>query len=447
MNRHIRNFLFFCVGLLLGGFLVVANAETIPASTDMYTPRVYFHTALGDFATPDAFCQKMASLYSTTIVSQDWVSNPPGGIVTCHLANGQNPYNAAVYACDYGGTYNGAYLKCAGSGIAYCPTSGGWTLSGTSCTRPDCATGETRQADGSCKVVCPAAGTAIASSLGGTYSGAGASIPSSLCINGCTYSTAGLSVGTGSLWATAPGASLGSTCTGSTGAQMSTSDPAYKCVSQGKGYGTVNGVIVCTEASTVTSSGTKSSTSTSTTTDASNTTTTSTASQSDSSTTTCSGETCTTTTTTTKTNADGTKSVVTTTSNQDKAGFCQTNPTAPACSGATEQSKYCADNPTALSCQKASFTNPTTGTFESKSAKVQEAKDALNAELDTIKAQAKTLIGQLGTGQGALPCPEGVTVAGSVFKLCARDFESKLAPIPAAIMVIAAFASLVIIFR
>lgn len=439
MNRHLRNFLFFLVGCLLGGFVVVACAETISATYDYPSSQVVLNEQ------PYVTNTSPGVIYRWGTLAFQRVGSVPHGCISAYPSGWSF----------YGGYYPDDSFSCKYSVIvsqmaekAYtCPSSGGWTLSGTSCSRPDCATGEIRLADGSCKVNCPASGAAIASSLGGTYSGAGASIPSSLCINGCSYSTAGLSVGTGTLWATAPGASLGTTCTGNTGTQMSTSDPSYKCVSQGKGYGTVNGVIVCTEASTVTSSGTKTSTSTSTTTDTSNTTTTSTASQSDSSTTTCSGETCTTTTTTTKTNADGTKSVVTTTSNQDKAGFCQTNPTAPACSGATEQSKYCADNPTALSCQKASFTNPTTGKFESKSAKVQEAKDALNAELETIKAQAKTLIGQLGTGQGALPCPEGVTVAGSVFKLCARDFEAKLAPIPAAIMVIAAFASLVIIFR
>lgn len=437
--RWLRNLLYFCVGLLLGAIGTLAKAETI-AATYGYPSGYTTLTSSPTWATmPDGI-----AIYGTVLYEK--YGSKTHGCVTSYPSDWSfwgGYFASNAYSCGFG-----VILAKAAVQEYSCPAGQNWTLSGSSCTRPDCSAGETRLADGTCKVVCSAAGTPATSALRGTYTGAGVGIPSSLCINGCSYATGGLSIGTGTLWAAELGSSLGSNCSGgNTGTQLSTTDPAYKCVSQGKGYGTVNGVVVCTGATTVTSNSSSNKSSTTRTTDTSNNTTTTTNGETSESTTTCEGDKCTTTSTKTTINADGSKSQVTAVTTSDKGSFCSTNPTAPACTGATESDKYCIDNPQSLMCQKASFTNPTKGSFESKSQAVTEAETALSQQLEIIKAQAKILVGQLGTGVGTLPCPEGIQVAGSTFKLCARDFQEKLSPIPAAMMVIAAFASLIIIFR
>lgn len=106
--------------------------------------------------------------------------NSPGQCATM-TANGI----PGRYNCPSGYTRSGS--TCTNSTTTYvCPTTGGWTLSGTSCTRPDCPNGATRQPDGSCMSACQE----VASLLNGTtawYSvpvGSGQAM-GSYCDSGC----------------------------------------------------------------------------------------------------------------------------------------------------------------------------------------------------------------------------------------------------------------------
>ena len=114
---------------------------------------------------------------------------------------------------------------------------------------PVCAANETRNTEtGVCTNGCPGAGASGsgAAAKGADFTASGTSIPSSVCIGGCSYSAGGgVSVIAGGYYSTNVGSSLGTTCTGNSGA-VSNGDLAAKCVAKGQGYGTVNGVIVCT---------------------------------------------------------------------------------------------------------------------------------------------------------------------------------------------------------
>jgi hypothetical protein len=65
-----------------------------------------------------------------------------------------------------------------------CPTGQNWTLSGTSCTRPDCVSPQTRQTDGTCSSGCSAKAGQQAS-LGFFETSANTYPPSSACYSGC----------------------------------------------------------------------------------------------------------------------------------------------------------------------------------------------------------------------------------------------------------------------
>lgn len=113
-------------------------AETIPA-TPATGENVQLWRACGasctGYTAPDALT---ACKYRG---ANNWL-----GQCTGSDANGCHSYN-----CN--GT--GGFATRSGGPVQYtCPEGQNWTLSGSTCTRPDCAAGETRQADGTCLNPC-----------------------------------------------------------------------------------------------------------------------------------------------------------------------------------------------------------------------------------------------------------------------------------------------------
>jgi len=338
--RFLRLSAFFILGLLLGGYTVYASAATYPATVTYggYTTKAEYctaRTATYNSNNPDTpfsfsgidssgYPEKCSGTFTQTSSGYTW-----SGSVTS--------VPAAVYSCAGSGSLNSNTQP---------PTC--------SITCPD---GQTPNAQGQCVAPCVAG----QSGPPGTFTGTG-DFPSSLCINGCSYGWTGVGVQIGNTWALGAGKGTGVSCTGNTSQSnpIPPEDPKTKCVQQGMGFGTVNGVTVCTtptatkQSNTTSSSSTNSSTSngsTSSTTTTGNTT----------STTTCTGDTCTTTTTTNTSSSGGAQGTVTgqqeSTTTQSKADFCKDNPTNKVCS-TLPQDDFCEKNPDSLSCMKAG--TPTT---------------------------------------------------------------------------------------
>lgn len=117
-----------------------------------------------------------------------------------------------------------------------CPAGQNWTLSGTTCTRPDCVAPDTRQSDGTCSAPCP--GRQVRRDgqcacdpnqlpgrpVGGEWpwvSLTGASAPSKVCDDYCERNT-GFGLGGGGKWQVEVTSWTGGTCNGTTG---STQEP------------------------------------------------------------------------------------------------------------------------------------------------------------------------------------------------------------------------------
>lgn len=297
--RAFRNFLYFFVGVLLGSLAVVANAET------QSTGYVTGYGVLG------------GQPYAVTVTSCAALSGQCAG-GACTVAD-PYPSNPGLIACMKGTNMITSLNRYIG-----CPVGQNWTQSGNTCTRPDCVAPQTRDpADGVCKAPpCPAAGQSGAS-LGatGVFAGTG-QMPNTLCINSCVYDRGGVGVQAGSGWATGVGSATGASCSQSTGAALPasdpTTDPKTKCVESGQSYGTVNGVVVCVPASTVTTKSGSTTTTTNKDPQGNVTSTTTSSSTTTSTTTNVSGGGGGKSTTTTTTNPDG--STTTTTTDQTGAG-------------------------------------------------------------------------------------------------------------------------------
>lgn len=154
-------------------------------------------------------------------------------------------YSCASGTLAYAAGTGAAGSVCTGTTVYSCPSTGGWTLSGSNCTRPACASGTSRQADGSCLGTCSVpvneqvgAGSIYLRPVGG----------GKVCVQGCsayiggrTYTEGGQTYG--QAW------SYGVQCTGGTEA---TSTPAGEappaeaaCHDRGMCSGTVSGATIC----------------------------------------------------------------------------------------------------------------------------------------------------------------------------------------------------------
>lgn len=153
----IRRLLYFIVGLLLGACTVLAYAETIPA-TVTYAWRVSNNNAQSCKSGTEACSFTVAAAAeclggaggpssSWSITGNNGVENTASTRVyfRCNLAAKSNPATTSYY--------DGSVVRDAMS--YYCASGQGWTLSGSTCTRPDCPSGQTRNPDGTCAAPCP----------------------------------------------------------------------------------------------------------------------------------------------------------------------------------------------------------------------------------------------------------------------------------------------------
>lgn len=343
--RAARLALYFVVGLLLGGVSVLSYAETQPATYGAITSPIQFATQYDASGVCHASAGAACAARNMDVVGG-------GDYPACGKNN--SPSFDTGPCCPAGAwkvTIGGKYSCSSGSGYS-CPKDGGWTLSGQTCSRPDCAPGETRDpSSGTCKPPpCPASGSVIGTASS-KYGGSGSSNGGLICISQCQVQASACAGNGSSYGCVGPFVATGQNCTSqSAPSPISPNDPRTTCIESGQAYGTVNGVVVCTPATSTNSTSTTTQTTTSSSSPSNPST-----SQTNSHTQ-CEDGNCTTTTTQTD---PSTGVGTTTTTTQGKGDFCAQNPKSPNCSGTSDQADYCAENPSSLGCLKSG--TPTEG--------------------------------------------------------------------------------------
>lgn len=284
--RHLRNLLFFLVGFLVIAVPMLSYAETIAATGPNSQPATELWRVgnTGAYTFPTWLAAATAYYNAATHpVNPSMYSkvNGPWSDTGCSQVGGASSYGVTVkirwenksthvQECRDHGVGMNAALACtvgtlSGStctGIYTCPSGQNWTLSGATCTRPDCAPGETRQANGTCVNTCASkAGQPDAFYTGTSVCGKG-QMPSATCLGGCVIEY-GTGVGFGTDWCQTVGKYTGAACSGTVpempttegnggdgsvpqeGERLPSDSPEKKCVDQGMGFGRVNGVVVC----------------------------------------------------------------------------------------------------------------------------------------------------------------------------------------------------------
>lgn len=454
--RYFCNLLYLVIGLLLAFCVTVSRAETIAATSSATIPAQIYYSVNGSGAGYDqtAACQSLVTAtYGARYYGVYGAGITAPRLVTCKGYDSYAGANAplitvttfkAGWKCAPGQTpqtYVDQDANPNNCGGYICPSGQNWTLSGTSCVRPDCVAPQTRASNGVCDIVCPAAGS---SAMIGGAKAWGITGNSTACSAGVSFGNCSMTCSSG-VSAGGKAACTGCTFTGSkilsadtatpvgqtaTGAQMSDKD----CLAQGKGYVTSSaGAVTCQPSNvvpvdktvTATTKNVSSTGAVSSTTDS----------------TTCSGGNCTTTRTTT--DSTGTSSSTTTGPAGTTGGSSGGSDTAD--KAAKDSSGLCADSPDLSICKTG--VPKESGKFDDRSADIVAAKSALLVEWQSVKTQVATMFGTFGGGSGSLPCPEGVHVLSGEFKICTSQYVSALAPIGAAIMFLAAVGSAFIIFR
>ena len=181
MNRFWRNTLAFGLGLILGCFTVLAYADTVPASL------VWKYISSDDpsgkkyDSAEAAFVAAFPAEKTYRVCSWGSVGPSPSVDAGCTVAY---PGSGQAYVFSWNGYFWSRrqiqYLQ-----FTDCPSGQNWTLSGTTCTRPDCVSPEVRNTStGICEApVCPT------SSTSGWYTvDKGQNIAGTYCTGGCEYS-------------------------------------------------------------------------------------------------------------------------------------------------------------------------------------------------------------------------------------------------------------------
>lgn len=267
-----RRLFWFLVGILIVSVWMVpaARAETCsdgvctqPATVGSTVAAYhYFKTGAGVIGPgyEAAAAGDYARLCGTKPPSGTLAAEPTNLANAAYFSTGQycviggSNYNATVIhfaTCSTslggpGGTLSGgagSYM-CTTPGY-YCPSTGGWTLSGTNCTRPACASGTTRQTDGSCLENCNVPENDQVDA-GGVYEITSHGAEVSDCVNGCRVYIGGKTFKEGArtygqAW------SYGTPCTpGTTVPGVEATPEEEACAKRGLCGGTLNGKQVCT---------------------------------------------------------------------------------------------------------------------------------------------------------------------------------------------------------
>jgi len=476
LQRVARLLAWFVFGVLLAWvWMVPAYAETIPATgpaarwsgqrlngaAGASNPAYYDGATAAEVGTQQCayrastlappqtgtFVQFNASYLRSDCTFSVWGSTT-GGALTQYCPSGVGSGSPPNMTC---------------SGSSTCPSTGGWTLSGSNCTRPDCAPGEVRNGAGVCEHPCTAGEATTAYRYRGTFRGATAGVatgtatptPSTLCDGYCTMTPETVDACNAASAVGSPvvcrytGPKTGAHCTpadgNTTAGEASDNGPAPTydpCHASGKVAGTVDGVPVCTGEAPKSTESTK-------------TTTTPTSTTNTTTTTYCDGAgACSTTTTSTYTSGgsgpNGTGAGSTTvpgtgpgtagegkpteTEEQEKSSFCEENPDSPICkvtsfSGACTASAPACDGD-AVQCAQAAEawkincairTEPTDAAYVLGKAISGGGADAVKSPLDPSLLTTVDVAG-IVTGAGSVRTLTGSCIPPQTFSLSGKSY-------------------------
>lgn len=189
MKRYFVNLAALLLGLVLGGVATYASAETINATYTANTGGTRYNPN----TTPSAnfYSDPLAACLSYWSNSVSVVADGAYGFRCKDASNLQVGYVTATFGCFDANSH--LSVACTG-GTYSCPENQNWTLSGTTCTRPDCVAPQVRESDGTCSAPpCAAGSTSTASRYVGTFAtgsatsvyGVATPIPATLCDGSC----------------------------------------------------------------------------------------------------------------------------------------------------------------------------------------------------------------------------------------------------------------------
>lgn len=440
MSRSIRLFIFFAVGLLLGGLATYSLAETYPASLEYR-----LQGATTWYSSGDAACA---------------TSTPPANVTNV-------VYFPAGDACS--GTFppnfpNGGYSFINVQKRYSCVNGG--TLSGTTCTKT-CPSGEQFQPDGTC--FNPAAcqpktgqtGTAIyaytgdpdAIPVGGSYCESNCQanlVAKSKPETTCSFGQSG--VGFCSQKVTYSYSYTGSACSSNQqaapGAPETSNIPSKKPICDaGQGVLTSSsGNVACVpegtpdarkpvvekkDSSQLFPDGSEKKTVETKTTDPA---------------TQASDVTVSVTVTAASNGQPGQAGTPGTTVENQSSSSDSDGDGTPDSGDGDDGSGKCRDKPELPECKKGEL--PEKGSFGDQDAEIAAKKGELRDLFNSIKGQASALLGgAVGTSGGSLPCYPPITVLGRSLSLCFSQFSDELGIIGAYVMLAAALLSAFIVFR
>lgn len=155
--RALRLSLYLIVGLFLGSYLTLARAESIPAtpgsSSGGAVEKVYQYSGSSLSTDHDALCVQFIATMTQPSTFTGW-QEPSACKGTDRFGN-QNVTLKQLdvfYRCVNSPSNIGVSSSLQCPVPTSCPDSS-WTLSGSTCSRPDCVAPQTRQPDGTCKAL------------------------------------------------------------------------------------------------------------------------------------------------------------------------------------------------------------------------------------------------------------------------------------------------------
>lgn len=508
MMRLFRNILYLSIGLLLGGLLSLAHAETIAAQIGEYEPTFgLWNPGNNGFirSTPQQACTEyVPQYYGSAGVYQGIQATTNKTVVRCIVSYNGNTvtdivvstnavchsgdtYNqttqmCAGYLCPSGyqgpGNYNGQANMCSGCPagkedvggqcLTVCPSGYHRNVPDNGQCEKDCIGEQFQKPDGKC--ACTPGGNQVVSFVG--------AMQSTGCTNGCLYQMGSFSVGFGGgsptqtnySWGKKTGGICGANTsltpaptliekpslppsdTSGKGADGSTPDPKNTPennkdpMSCGAAGGSWGSYNGVGKC--LSPSGDKT---VSTTKPSSSTTTNSDGSSSTTNsqeTTTCDGQSCATTkSSTTTTSGSGGSSTSTTESKESGTGSGSGVGSGDGTNDGEDKGD-CSLEPGAPYCK--SGTVKEKGSFgDSQSADLEAAKSELRSKFAEIKAAALAMFNSGGSssGGGGLPCYAPVVVFGHPFSMCFTQYASNLSPIGGFVIFAASLLAVFIVLR
>lgn len=243
-------------------------AETIPATLTPTHPQPSGYYRVGVTGCPSVLKSSPSDCFKSeypngTVQSVTWtVSQSAFEVRGLPYSGGSQVYYFYRYNCPSGSviSYDSVNVTyCNGTNSYVCPTGQNWTLSGSTCTRPDCLSGQGRDPNnGLCYQQCVSGSTVNSNKV---FAGPGDIPPSTICYLGCFYDSSfciGAEVIGWTCWTrqmTGQSCSVNKLSSDNTrppssspeGSPLNPNTPGYDCVSRGKSIASVNGATVCVD--------------------------------------------------------------------------------------------------------------------------------------------------------------------------------------------------------